>query len=317
MDAALQDRHRQRVATLNATPPATDAAAWTPHYAADALLVKPDGQVLRGLAQVVAYLNDQAARPVELELLQAERLGDSGYTVAVYKTAGHPPRTGTAFTVYTESAGALLVSADVYGGALLPRALDEWKECRTSIDRFDKLIVDVRKYGFTLITGLLTASAFAFVKLDSVSVPDAARVGVSLVLMVLVLGLFTVDRYLEIFLRSAVTRARALETALDFRLTRMISNVAEGAETSTWATWLYTFFMLCAIVPWVVATTDPWRSPLAIATTPGPARVVTFIGLAFTASLWIYHAWTRLGLRAGLAETTKRQIVREMLGKLW
>ena len=80
--------------------------------------------------------------------------------------------------------------------------------------RFDKLIVDVRKYGFTLITGLLTASAFAFVKLDSLSVPDAARIGVSLVLMVLVLGLFTVDRYLEIFLRSAVTRARALETTL-------------------------------------------------------------------------------------------------------
>jgi hypothetical protein len=266
------------------------------------------------LAQIAAYLNDQTARPTELELLQAERRGPGGYTVAAYKTAGHPPSTGTAFTAYTESAGTLLVSADVYAGVLVPRALDEWKECRTSIDRFDKLIVDVRKYGFTLITGLLTASAFAFVKLDSVPVPDAARVGVSLVLMVLVLGLFTVDRYLEILLRSAVTRARILEIALDFRLTHMISNVAEGAGTSTWATWLYTFFMLSAIVPWVVSTTAPLKSPFTIATTPGPARVVTVIGLAFTASLWAYHAWTRLGLRAGLTETTKRTLVKQWLG---
>jgi hypothetical protein len=131
--------------------------------------------------------------------------------------------------------------------------------------------------------------------------------------MVLVFGLFTVDRYIEMFLRAAVTRARALEAALDLRLTYMISSAADGAQTSTWATWLYTLFMLCAIVPWIVSTAQPWHSPLTIVVTPGPSRVVTVIGLAFTVLLWIYHAWTRLGLRAGLESTTKLRVLSQII----
>jgi hypothetical protein len=328
MDATIQERHRQRVAALTAPPRVGQVVAWDAHYAADAVLVTPDGQLLRGVADIASFLGDETIRPVELELLQADRVGATGYAVATYKTAEKPPRSGTAFTLYTTGpAAALLISVDIYGGALLPRALDEWKECRSSIDRFDKLMVDVRKYGFTLITGLLAATAFAFVKLDGAPpvdvarvVPDAARafqdaarVGVSLVLMVLVFGLFTVDRYIEMFLRAAVTRARALEAALDLRLTYMISSAADGAQTSTWATWLYTLFMLCAIVPWIVSTAQPWHSPLTIVVTPGPSRVVTVIGLAFTVLLWIYHAWTRLGLRAGLESTTKLRVLSHII----
>lgn len=43
---------------------------------------------------------------------------------------------------------------------------NEWNECRCSIARFDTIIVDIRKYGFTLITGPLTADAFLFVKVS-------------------------------------------------------------------------------------------------------------------------------------------------------
>ena len=36
---------------------------------------------------------------------------------------------------------------------------DEWKECRITIDRFDKLLVDLRKTGTGFITALIGASA--------------------------------------------------------------------------------------------------------------------------------------------------------------
>lgn len=292
MDPLLRQRYQLLITALNTVPAPQD---WAGHYDDDALLVKPTGELLRGRAAIEAFLVGDGLRPIEAELLQAEQVGASGYTVATFKIGSQPPVTGTSFTLYTGAGGAARIIADVYGGALLPKALDEWKECRTSIDRFDKLIADVRKYGFTLITGLLTAGAFAFVKLDSVSVPDAVRVGASVVLMVLVFGLFTVDRSLEVFLRAAVMRARQLEGALDLRLTGMISSVAEGARTSTWATWLYTLFMLSAVVPWLVST-SPWRSPIDIAISPGPPRAITIIGLGFTALVWVYHYRTRLGL---------------------
>jgi hypothetical protein len=31
---------------------------------------------------------------------------------------------------------------------------EEWKECRFSIDRFDRLLVDLRKTGFGFVTAL-------------------------------------------------------------------------------------------------------------------------------------------------------------------
>src|SRR6185436_7985247 len=118
MDAAIQERHRQRVAALTAPPRVGQVVAWDAHYAADAVLVTPDGQLLRGVADIASFLGDETIRPVELELLQADRVGATGYAVATYKTAEKPPRSGTAFTLYTTGpAAALLISVDIYGGA--------------------------------------------------------------------------------------------------------------------------------------------------------------------------------------------------------
>jgi len=37
---------------------------------------------------------------------------------------------------------------------------EEWKICRETIDRFDGILVDLRKYGFSILTGLTTAGSF-------------------------------------------------------------------------------------------------------------------------------------------------------------
>ena len=37
---------------------------------------------------------------------------------------------------------------------------EEWKSCRETVSKFDSTLIDLRKYGFTIITSLLTAGSF-------------------------------------------------------------------------------------------------------------------------------------------------------------
>jgi hypothetical protein len=50
-------------------------------------------------------------------------------------------------------------AAQAFAGVAGGDPKDEWKECRTSIDRFDKLLVDLRKTGFGFITAIVGAAA--------------------------------------------------------------------------------------------------------------------------------------------------------------
>lgn len=142
------------------------------------------------------------------------------------------------------------------------QASDEWKECRTSIGRFDNYLVDLRKYGFTLITGLSTANYFWFhrpVDPSSGKCPTAAEVfpteaGVALVLTLLIAALFVVDRSYEVLLHAAVKRGIELETTCDAALTTRLSKVASRAKTDTWAAVIYGLFMLVAQIPWVLSS---------------------------------------------------------------
>lgn len=84
--------------------------------------------------------------------------------------------------------------------------LIEWQECRTTIARFDGYLADTRKYGFTLVTILLTANALVTSGNTAVDRPAA-----SIVVMALVFALFMLDNYYWDLLRGAVDRAKALE----------------------------------------------------------------------------------------------------------
>lgn len=84
--------------------------------------------------------------------------------------------------------------------------LDEWKECRVTIARFDGFLADTRKYGFTLVTVLLTANALVVSSNNAVDRPAA-----SIVVMALLFALFMLDNYYLDVVRGAVSRARELE----------------------------------------------------------------------------------------------------------
>ena len=82
----------------------------------------------------------------------------------------------------------------------------EWDAALKCIADFDKTLMDLRKYGFTFLTGLITAQGFF-----GGSTSDSIRVAVILVTMVSVLVVFWLDKYYFSLLYGSYLRARFLE----------------------------------------------------------------------------------------------------------
>lgn len=132
---------------------------------------------------------------------------------------------------------------------------EEWKECRSSIARFDEIIIDIRKYGFTIITGLLSADAFLFAKVEELQPRE--KVVISIVMMALIFALFVVDRCYEVFLLGAVKRAKKIEDALGLGLSTDIQRLTEKAKTDSWGITLYILFIIVSIFPPLATTVEP------------------------------------------------------------
>lgn len=162
--------------------------------------------------------------------------------------------------------------------------LEEWKECRNSIDRFDRIIFENRKYGFSLITTLLSADAFLFIKLTGLTF--VAKFAVSTVMIALIYALYTIDRCYQNFLRGAVARAVKIEEdrLKDLNLTGRIGQITKSARTDTWGFRLYSWFLLiCAVPP--LATTS--AADLSL---PGSLNIV-FIYFIVTICFYCLMAW--------------------------
>ncbi len=88
----------------------------------------------------------------------------------------------------------------------------EWQECRSTIGRLDTNLVDLRKYSFTVITALITASGFlGGQQSPSALTKDAVTTAVSATIMVLIVALFAVDRFYVVVQAAAVERALDIE----------------------------------------------------------------------------------------------------------
>lgn len=121
----------------------------------------------------------------------------------------------------------------------------EWLKCQDTISGFDKMILDIRKYGFTFITLLLTANGFLLGKED---INEYIALGILAVLLILIVALFRIDHMHEIFLRAVALRAMRLEEKINFGLTRCISYWSESLITATWGTVIYALFCIAAFI---------------------------------------------------------------------
>jgi hypothetical protein len=122
---------------------------------------------------------------------------------------------------------------------------EEWSSSLTQTDKFDGYLIDLRKYGFTLLTGLITAGSF----LSFSTTNQIVQMGVIVVTMVLVVVLYWIDVYYQNLLYGAVLRTRFLEI---FRLNRAlsvyISGIYGGTGMNILLIWLYIGFLIGLIV---------------------------------------------------------------------
>jgi len=177
--------------------------------------------------------------------------------------------------------------------------LKDWQECRTTIGRLDTILEDLRKVGFSIITGLLTASAF----LNFLGVPTTQgvpapstdmRAAVFIAVMVLVAALFSVDTYYQVLLSGAVERALDLEAQTDpaIRVTKYLSVNSTRSGISYIILALYLVLLATAEGMGLFAARGP---NLALALPPGIWLWVPIIGLViFGVSVFVaFKAYLR------------------------
>jgi hypothetical protein len=122
---------------------------------------------------------------------------------------------------------------------------DEWKRSRDTIDRYAGVLTDLRKYGFTLITGILTAGSF----LGFSSTAALAQVAVIIVTMILVVVLYWLDTSYQSLLFGAVFRARYLGIfKLNWGLSIYISTFYAASRISWVVVVLYVGFLIGALI---------------------------------------------------------------------
>jgi hypothetical protein len=129
-----------------------------------------------------------------------------------------------------------------------PRLLEEWKESRAVLARFDNNLHDIRKYGFTFITALLAAQAIlipseVFQSVEEAGIDDQTKLGVFLATLILIncLGIF--DRVYNQFQSAAKTRATIIERMLNLELTESISDLYKIGRIGP-----YSFFFILLLL---------------------------------------------------------------------
>jgi hypothetical protein len=135
--------------------------------------------------------------------------------------------------------------------------LHEWQESRLTVARFDGNLADTRKYGFTLVTLLLTANALITTGQNTAVDRPAA----SIVVMALLLALFMLDNYYWDLLKAAVKRAEWLEKESGALLSSELTASARKGNLTEVILIMYGLFVLVAFS---IALTAVWAAkPLA------------------------------------------------------
>lgn len=126
---------------------------------------------------------------------------------------------------------------------------EEWKECRKAIEHYGKFCGDLRKYGFTIITGLLSANAYLFIRVPELMPWE--KCAISSIMCLLIIGLFMSDRYYLTLIRGSVHRAIIIEqkTYFPIELTSHLHEYALKAKIDIQTIFIYFFFIIISLIP--------------------------------------------------------------------
>ena len=159
--------------------------------------------------------------------------------------------------------------------------MEEWQAARDVLAQYDGYLHDIRKYGFSFVTGLLTVDA-----LLGAAEPEfklAALVGT----MALIVILFVIDRNYRVFLAAANLRATLLERRSPPELSQAITRVYETQRVGSAFTFVY--FGLVSVT-WVIGylvlgSAFIWELSLALC-----VAFMSMYGLHLTLGIrpWVY-----------------------------
>lgn len=163
-------------------------------------------------------------------------------------------------------------------------ALDEWKETRDVLKRFDEDLHDIRKYGFIFLASLLTADSLqAYFNL-----PALARCSMLIITLVFIVSLRLMDQHYKNFEKATVIRSRILEASLNFELSEIIDVHYKQEKWGDFISQLYSAFMVSTVLLGVAILYPPNSS------LNGPA-LVSFLTyflpflLAVLVALWFIN----------------------------
>lgn len=170
-----------------------------------------------------------------------------------------------ATTTNEKSAAMLKIAADLVGAVgfigTVTAPIDEWKECRVTIDRFDKILVDLRKTGFGFVTAIAAAAQFLFTDVNSFG----AKAALLAMLVFLIITLYLIDLAHQEWLDVTVERAKAIEKyrfSETILLTSVISARFGFLRATTLGFLLYAVLLLatCAVFFFSVPHSEPLLS---------------------------------------------------------
>jgi hypothetical protein len=124
--------------------------------------------------------------------------------------------------------------------------MKEWDKAREILRDYDERLHDLRKFGFSFVTALLTVGAFATNAITSTltdsaaqgtanataaqaassqsSIPELFNLGIFIVTLILIVALHYFDKNYRVFQQAACTRAMVIERKLNLELTEIIKD---------------------------------------------------------------------------------------------
>lgn len=185
---------------------------------------------------------------------------------------------------------------------------EEWAECRSTIGRFDASLLDLRKFGFALVTTLVTASTlFGLLSTKDAKITGETVVIAYLVIMTLNAILFTVDTYYASLRNGAVERALDLEEHLrSYRITKYLSDNSTSVSGVSVTVLLYLSLQL------LIIGLALWTIFFGLATpTPRVRPMISWVIYlsSIVSLLWMVLYW-------GFADA-QTHLVREKPGRRW
>jgi hypothetical protein len=128
----------------------------------------------------------------------------------------------------------------------------EWQTARTLVDNVDQRLNDLRKFGFGLITGLLSVDALLASIIASWKL--AALIGT----LLLIVAVELIDRNYRVLQTAASTRAQILERRSRMDLTQAIARIFATAHVKFFFEAVYVIFVLATLLlGWLILGAHP------------------------------------------------------------